>query len=326
MASLTASTRTGTAPGGYNPAYGGIPQVPNIIDVYGQAISANQQALPKLTQLGSTITGASEEELLNNLRMALPGYDASVAKSMGNIGSLQAGEIPSDVKNLITQQAAERGIATGLYSSPNANAALLSALGQTSLGLQSEGEKQMSSLINRTPQAQPYDVSRLFLQPTDLYESQLLSNIYKAAPVPEAAARALISEAQGGYQTGRSNVPSFSSRMPDLSTPPNIVRSEPGQMPAVGALGPFAPSTPAAPYRPVTGNLQAGGGDVAGMEWDPEMGMYYNRFTGQYVSDQGEMNPEFYWGADKSIDFSDVTGPNYDTADTAVGGSDYYDF
>jgi hypothetical protein len=322
---MAVSLRTGTT-GNYNPAYGGVPQVPNIIDVYGQGIAANQKYLPQLTQLGSSITGATEEELLNNLRRALPGYDTSVAKSMGNIGALQRGEIPQDVSNLISRQAAERGIATGLYNSPNANAALLGALGQTSLGLQNEGEKQMSALVNRTPQAQPYDVSRLFLNPTDLYESQLLANIYKSAPVPEAAARQMTADAAAGYHLGRNNVPSYSSGMPNLATPPNVVRSDPGQMAAVGGLGPFPTATKSTPYRPVMGNMQAGGGEVPGMEWDDDMGMYYNRFTGQYVTDEGG-DSGFSWGGQNPIDFSDVTGPTYDTAETAVDpNSDYYDF
>lgn len=318
------STRTGNnslvgaAPRGYAPAYGGVPQVPSLIDVYGQATGANARMLPTFTTMGSGITAASEESLLNNLRMALPGYDTSVGKSMSNIGSLQRGEIPTDVSNLLKQQAAERGIATGLYSSPNSNAALMSALGQTSLGLQNEGEKQMTALVGRTPQAQPFDVSRLFMNPSDLYESQLLANIYAAAPVPRAAAQQLISDQMGGYEAGRKNVPSFSSGAPSAGAP-YVPISRPDIMnpPAVGALGPFAPAP--APYKPVTGSLQAGGGNTAGLEWDPEMGTYYNRFTGQYVPpDEGSPGWLTWGGANSGGDFTGSSEP--------MSEEDFYSF
>lgn len=214
-----AATTPGAPPTGYSPAYGGVPQVPSLIDIYGQATGANQALAGPLTKLGGQITTASEQELLNNLRMAIPGYDASVAASMGNIGQLQHGQVPSDVRNQITQEAAERGIATGLYDSPNANAALLRSLGLTSLGLEGEGEKQMSALVGRTPQAQPFDISKLMLSPTDLYESNLLANIYRAAPVPKAAADQLLSDQLGFYNIGRRNVPSYSSGMPTPGSP-----------------------------------------------------------------------------------------------------------
>ncbi len=302
--SITADTRSGAGPGGYSPAYGGVPQVPNLIDVYGTAVGANKQFLPQVTELGRSISGNTEEELLNNLRLALPGYDASVSKSMGNIGSLQSGQIPLDVKNLIAQQAAERGVATGLYDSPNANAALLRSLGLTSLGLQGEGEKQMTALVGRTPQAQPFDISKLMLNPTDLYESNLLSNI---------------------YNRGRANVPSYSggSTMPNLSTPPSIVRSEPANPAAVGALGPF-PSAKVPPITVPTGNLRAGGGGGAGLVWDPQMGMYYNQYTHQYVNDESAVLPTI---ADEFQDFPDQSQFSFAGPGGNEGGDnlDYFD-
>jgi hypothetical protein len=91
-------------------------------------------------------------------------------------------------------------------------------------------------------------------------------------------------------------------------------RYDPGNPAAVGALGPFGPAP--APITVPRGNLQAGGGEGAGLEWDPQMGAYWNKFTNSYVTPEEDSSswitsgmpsiqdpsyPDMY-GADPTLD------------------------
>ncbi len=287
----------------YNPAYGGVPGVPSLVDVYGQATGANAGMLPGLNQIGANVTGANQQELLNNLRVSIPGYDQMTGASSGNIESLLAGQIPTDVRNQITQSAAERGISTGLYDSPNSNAALLRSLGLTSLGLQSQGEQELTGAVNRTPQAKPFDISPLMINPNDLYQSQLLANIYASSPQPAAAAAALISQQQAGYNTGRGNVPSYSQ---------------------VGGGG-YSPASTSvrAPYS--TGYETAGGGNnSSALEWDPRMGAYWNKITNSYVTPDEDSSA---WITSGAPTIQDPTYPDMYGADPTLDpGASFEEF
>lgn len=81
----------------------------------------------------------------------LPNYGGLLGQRSKNIGGLLKGEVPADVVQQIQQRGAERGVATGMPGSPNANAAWLRALGLTSLGLQQQGSKEFSQAIQDTP-------------------------------------------------------------------------------------------------------------------------------------------------------------------------------
>lgn len=82
----------------------------------------------------------------------LPGYGQNTALRSANTTNFLRGQLPQDVINLIQQQGAERGVATGVRGdSPNANAAWLRALGLTSLGLMQQGSQQFSQEISDTP-------------------------------------------------------------------------------------------------------------------------------------------------------------------------------
>ena len=81
----------------------------------------------------------------------LPNYGGMLGQRSKNIGGLLKGEVPTDVLQQIQQSGAERGVATGMPGSPNANASWLRALGLTSLGLQQQGSKEFSQAIADTP-------------------------------------------------------------------------------------------------------------------------------------------------------------------------------
>lgn len=163
-----------TTPTGYDPRYGGIPN------------------LPDYTTDTSTMVGTDvQSQMLKNL----PGYQAMVGADTGNIESNLAGRIAPDVISLMQQQAAERGVETGAPGAPITDAAYLRALGLTSLQLQQLGHQQLTEAMARTPiqQTQTTTTRR------DLAAEKA---IYASAPNPRAAAEQAIRDAQAGMGAG----------------------------------------------------------------------------------------------------------------------------
>lgn len=85
--------------------------------------------------------------------------------SSGNIGNALSGIVPGDIAQKLQQQAAERGIATGMGNSPNANSAYLRALGLTSLDMTNKGQEWLGAAYARNPGAPIYDPTHLILTP-----------------------------------------------------------------------------------------------------------------------------------------------------------------
>lgn len=176
--SYSGATRGGPgtgSPTGYEPAYGGIPNLP-----------------PYVTDTAS-MTGTDVQA---NLVKNLPGYMGMVGADVGNIQSNLAGALPADVIQQLQQRAAERGIATGAPGSANTSAEYLRALGLTSLQLQQLGHSQLTEAMARTPVQQTQQTS----QTRDLGAERA---IYASAPVPGAAARQALLNAQMGIATGK---------------------------------------------------------------------------------------------------------------------------
>ena len=178
--------------GGSNTAYGLVPQVPDPNASAAAAITGDLANLPSLESLAGQTNAFNTQQAINPYIANLPGYSQMVAQSSGNIGSLLQGQIPPDVLNLLSQQGAERGIATGLAGSPNANAATMRALGLTSLGLQQQGEGELTNAIGRTPVPQLFNTAQFMTTPGDEQAAQMQANIYAAAPNPNMQAQALL--------------------------------------------------------------------------------------------------------------------------------------
>lgn len=175
----------------YSDIYGGKPLVPNPTTTASSAISGDIGNLGKLYQLGTGVSNYGENQLTANYNAAIPNYSALATQSSANIGSELKGELPDDVVRQIINQAAERGIATGTSNSPNAGASLLSHFLGTSLDMTNLGERNLSGAVARSPIAQPFDISRMLVNPEQAQEAQMMSNIYASAPNPAAAARRL---------------------------------------------------------------------------------------------------------------------------------------
>lgn len=96
----------------------------------------------------------------------IPGAVDLEKKSSANIGSELAGQVPKDVMELLQQQAAERGVGSGVGAdSPNANSAYLKALGLTSIERQKSGQADLSAADARNPGAPLFDASSQLVTP-----------------------------------------------------------------------------------------------------------------------------------------------------------------
>ncbi len=172
----------------YNPAYGGVPTVPNPTATAGAANAGNAANLPALEGTASNLNTFNQNQLLGQYNMAIPNYAALTQTASGNAMQQLTGQVPDDVINQLLTGAAERGITGGMPGSANSNAAYLRALGLTSIGQQATGMANLHQLSADAPIAKPFDPASMFVTPEQQQEAQMASNLYSSAPSPTAAA------------------------------------------------------------------------------------------------------------------------------------------
>lgn len=183
--------------GGYDPAYGGIPQLPSPTATAGQAIAGDSANMSQLLQLLSSLDTAQQGQLLSQYNMAIPNYSALTATASANTQADLNGQVPQDVVNLLQQQAAERGISTGMPGSSNSNAAYLRALGLTSLGQQQTGQQNLATMTQTAPNAGLFNPANFLVTPEQQQQEASAQALYNAAPIPKAAATKAMQTASG---------------------------------------------------------------------------------------------------------------------------------
>jgi hypothetical protein len=219
-----AQTLAGAPARGYSPQYGGVPQVPNPAATQAQATGGNITNLPQLEALAGGLNPFITSQSQLPLQQGIPGYSGLTAQSSRNIGSLLQGRVPADVLAQIEQTAAQRGISTGSPGGPNANAAMLAALGQTSLGLQSQGESELSGAVARTPQPQLFNPASFLVTPEQQQQAAAAANLYASAPVPSQAVAAGMQPMPriGGGGVGGTSGATWSPALPDPFANPQV--------------------------------------------------------------------------------------------------------
>lgn len=253
----------------YDTSYGGVPQVPAPAASAGAALSGNISNLAQLYNLAGNVNAFQTGQARAPLIAGLPNYENMLAQSSGNIGSLLKGQIPADVLSQIEQGAAERGIATGSAGSPNANAAMLRALGLTSLGLQTQGEQELTAAIGRTPQPPLMNPATFLVGPEQQQQAEMAANVYGAAPSPADAAAAAMGAARAGARAGGGGVsyPGIgrTSGIGPLQQTPLGAPSWPTMVAGPGATstGTYAPN-PANTWAARTGSSIADYGGITG--------------------------------------------------------------
>lgn len=186
----------------YNPAYGGVPTVPNPTTTAAAANAGNAGNLPGFEATAGGVNQFNQGQLLGQYNMAIPNYSALTQTASGNAMSQLEGQVPQDVIAQLLQGAAERGITGGSPASPNSNAAYLRALGLTSIGEQATGMAGLHQLSGDAPIAKMFDPTSMFVSPEQQQEAQMAANIYKSAPNPTAAAQNAISLATPPDKSG----------------------------------------------------------------------------------------------------------------------------
>lgn len=270
--------------------WGQVPQVPNPITSGNLAITGDIGNLPSLTDLASQVNQFNTGQAIAPYIANLPGYQGMVAQSSQNIGNLLQGNVPPDVLRLLQQQAAERGVGRGISGSPNEMAAYLQALGLTSLGLQHQGEGELTQAIGRTPTAPMFNVANFLTTPNEEQAARMAANMYSAAPDPGLQAQALMDlfrqfqqSFSGGGGFGLGGTPSLGThgpQLPNATYPPATVSSGGG-----GAGGPpsqgYAPpssvqSFPSGQFTPNNTGGYPGGGPPPGTGYNPFTDQSYN--------------------------------------------------
>lgn len=194
----------GTSTGGsYDPAFGGIPQLPSPTATAGSAIAGDSANLTQLLQLLSSLDNAQQSQLLGQYNMAIPNYSALTQTASGNVGQELKGQLPQDVINELAQQGAERGITTGMPGSANSNAAYLRALGLDSLGMMQQGQQNLTTMTQTAPVAPLFNPASFLVTPEQQQQEASAQALYNAAPVPKAAAEKAMQTA-GGVGTNAS--------------------------------------------------------------------------------------------------------------------------
>lgn len=238
----------GAGPFNYSGPYGGIPQVPNPVTTAGEAVKGNLGNLGDIKNLATGVNAFTTEQAQAPLVANLPGYMGLIGQSSGNILSNLQGKLPQDVINLLQTQAAERGVAIGSPGSPNQEAALLRALGLTSLDLMGRGESQLTQAIGRTPVGPQLNLGSFLVSPESQQSAQAAANLYSAAPIPAQKAAADLAALKSGLGAGRAATGNASPTY-------NI---------SLGRPQPTAPGSPASSYYSPTPFASAGPNYMAG--------------------------------------------------------------
>lgn len=134
--------------------------------------------LPTSGQLQGNVT-----DILNS---AIPGYTGLTQKASGLIGDAMSGKVPTDVQNLIQDQAAQQAVQSGMPGSSRISGSLmgnrvLRDLGITSLQRQDTGVKDLLGMLQGVSGTAAPTFGQLQQQENQRSE-------YAAAPDPTAAA------------------------------------------------------------------------------------------------------------------------------------------
>lgn len=159
-------------PGGTGRRPSGVSNTPTGAGAAATSFDISQtKELGQISDIINQINKAAQTSALN---ARIPGAAALETKSSANIGQELSGQVPSDVTALLQQQAAERGVATGVGpTSPNANAAYLRALGLTSLQQEQMGQQNLTAADARNPAAPIFDPTKLLMTPEQLAATNL---------------------------------------------------------------------------------------------------------------------------------------------------------
>jgi hypothetical protein len=245
----------GTLPGapafGYVGAYGGIPQVPSPGASQAAAIAANLGNTGQLFNLAGQTNQFNNAQALAGLQANLPGYDAMAAQASQNIAGNLAGNVAPDVWRNLQQMNAERTGMTGIGpDAPNANAALLRSVYDTTSQLQNLGQQQLSQAVARTPVGPQFNPASQYISTNDWQQAQMAANLYNSAPIPAEAAAVNLDALRSGLRSGTGST-QMSNSDKLLSMLPRSAPTSPSRPSSPQSFSPRSqPTAPGRSYDP----------------------------------------------------------------------------
>lgn len=149
--------------------FGKKPEVPELkpVDFGVQqrlAVSENQQALPGIEQLASSVNTFNESELARMMGMSTSAFRSMKAGTSSSIADLLSGKIPADVLDNIQRQGSERGLFLGVGGAPASRSWTAADVGRTSLNMFSSGLDAASRWM-ATNKANSFDITSMFIAP-----------------------------------------------------------------------------------------------------------------------------------------------------------------
>lgn len=245
--------------GGYNPAYGGIPTLPDIGQSAINATNANKANWKNLAGFASGVNSFNYNQLMSQILQGFPGYTEATSKASKNIQDDLAGIVPEDVKYNLGQAAAERGVSRGGQFT---EADYLKGLGLTSLERKDLGAKKYEEMLAGTPRTTPFDISRMLVDPNTMYEAEVQQAIMRSAPDPYAKAMAELGAVLSGVKQGQRQTAPGAWSMPSPAA--NIMQkygsSSWGQPDANYSSGGIRYADQGLPITTSTGSAWDGGG------------------------------------------------------------------
>lgn len=183
-------------------ANGGKPNTADPTASAASAITGTTSNLSSLYGLADSANTFSANQAVKTQNTLTPGYTGNMDKWASDISDLLSGKVSSGTTNTIAQQAAERGVSSGISGSQTNESSLLRTLGLTSEQQQATGASQLSAMINASPKSTAFDLTPYLTTGADVTGAQNQANTIASAATPSAASEAQLAAAKSGVATG----------------------------------------------------------------------------------------------------------------------------
>lgn len=159
------------------------------------AIAGNLANIPAIERLANQTNEASSRSWMAAMERLIPGFSNISGKIASNIQDQVSGRLPSDVENLISRRAAEKGISHGTHGSEFNDYGYLRDLGLVSLEMTDKGLDAATRWMRTVESGagRPLDFQSMFVSPgqriateqwneVNRYNTQFLRNQIKMLP------------------------------------------------------------------------------------------------------------------------------------------------
>jgi hypothetical protein len=173
-----------------------VPDAPEVDTTQAQrdAVRGNLKNLGDIERLGTATNDATARQFMAFMEKLVPGFSSISGKIAENIKSQVSGQLPADVRRMLSRTAAEKGIARGTSGSEFEDYGELRDLGLTSLQITNKGLDTMTRWMQAINSSAPtFNSSSMFVTPAqriateqwnevNRYNTQFLKNQISMLP------------------------------------------------------------------------------------------------------------------------------------------------